>query len=69
MQNLMSIETARGALARAAWIRGTSPRYDDTAVVDLLVDLRHLCRSAGIDFAICDRLAANDFDHRAGGAS
>jgi hypothetical protein len=56
------IETARAALARAAWTRGETPHYGDEAVIDLLADLKHFCVAANIDFATCDRLAEVHFD-------
>jgi hypothetical protein len=56
------IETARAALARAAWTRGEAPHYGDEAVIDLLADLKHFCVAANIDFATCDRLAEVHFD-------
>lgn len=69
MQNTIRIETARAALARAAWARGEAPAYDEDAVTDLLADVRHLCAVAGIDFDRCDRLAAMHFEAEEGGAS
>lgn len=61
MNNAIRIETARAALARAAWVRGDVPHYSDEAIIDLLADLRHLSAAAGIDFDACDRLAALHF--------
>ncbi len=69
MNNAIRIETARAALARAAWFRGEAPCYGDEAVIDLLADLRHLCTAAGIDFDVCDRLASMHFAEEIGGAS
>ena len=69
MSNHTLIETARAALARAAWVRGESPAYDEDAVTDLLADLRHLCEAVGLDFARCDRVAAMHFAAENGGAS
>lgn len=57
MCNRTYIEAARSALARAAWTRGQAPAYDEEAVIDLLTDLRHWCRTAGIDFSHCDHFA------------
>lgn len=62
MNNAIRIETARAALARAAWVRGETPHYGDEAVIDLLADLKHFCLAANIDFASCDRLAELHFD-------
>lgn len=69
MRNHIRIETARAALARAAWIRGEAPAYDEDAVTDLLADLRHLCTAAGFDFERCDRVADMRFEAEDGGAS
>ena len=69
MNNTKRIETARAALARAAWVRGEIPHYGDEAIIDLLADLRHLCTAANIDFATCDRLAEVHFENETGGAS
>lgn len=62
MHNHANIETAKAALARAAWTRGQYPTYDEEAVCDLLADLKHFCVAANIDFATCDRLAEVHFD-------
>jgi hypothetical protein len=69
MCNHANIESARAALARAAWVRGEAPRYCEGAVTDLLADLRHFCAAAGIEFATCDRLAEMHFEAEIGGAS
>lgn len=50
MQQSVRIEAARAALARAAWSRGECPTYSEDAVIDLLADIRQLCRAAGYDF-------------------
>jgi hypothetical protein len=63
------VETARAALARAAWLRGEAPAYGEDAVTDLLADIRHLCAVAGLDFGRCDRVAAMHFEAEHGGAS
>jgi len=68
MQNFMRIETARAALARAAWARNETPAYGEDAVTDLLTDIRHLCTAAGLDFNRCDRVAAMHFEAEDGGA-
>ncbi|BCH14956.1 hypothetical protein [Mesorhizobium sp. L-2-11] len=62
MRKHSHVETARAALARAAWSRGDSPTYGQEAVSDLLADLKHFCVAANIDFATCDRLAEMYFD-------
>lgn len=62
MNNAIRIETARAALARAAWVRGDAPCYGDEALIDLLADLRHFCAASGIDFDACDRLGAMHFN-------
>ncbi|CAH1666143.1 conserved hypothetical protein [Hyphomicrobiales bacterium] len=69
MHNNIRIETARAALARAAWVRGATPAYGEDDVTDLLADIRHLCRAADIDFDRCDRVAAMHFEAENGGAS
>ncbi|WP_412033194.1 hypothetical protein ACLIR7_08895 [Nitratireductor aquimarinus] len=69
MCNQDHIRTARAALARAAWVRGGSPAYNEDAVTDLLADLRHHCVAAGLDFARCERIAAMYFMAENGGAS
>lgn len=69
MNNAIRIETARAALARAAWVRGEAPRYGDEALIDLLADLRHFCAACGIDFEACDRLGALHFVHESAVAS
>lgn len=53
MNNAQRIEAAR-----AARVRGDVPRCGDTALIDLLADLRHFRVVARIDFDDCDRLAA-----------
>jgi hypothetical protein len=69
MCNRRHIETARAALARAAWVRGEAPAYGEDAVTDLLADIRHLCAAAGLEFDRCDRVAAMHFEAEQGGAS
>lgn len=69
MRNQAHIEIARAALALAASARGETPRYCEGAITDLLADLRHFCFAAGIDFAMCDRLAEMHFEAEIGGAS
>lgn len=61
MNNRLSIETARAALARAAWTRGEQPAYGETAVADLLSDIRHLCQAEGIDYDQCNLRAESYF--------
>lgn len=69
MNNHLRIETARAALARAAWVRGETPAYGEDDVTDLLADIRHLCTAAGLDFERCDRIAAMHFHDENGDAS
>lgn len=63
------IETARAALARAAWVRGEAPAYGEDAVTDLLADIRHFCAAFSLDFDRCDRVAAMHFEAEHGGVS
>lgn len=67
MTNQSCIEAARAALARAAWARGAAPAYDETAVADLLADLRHFCKAAGVDYDSCNQRAENYFIEEEGG--
>lgn len=69
MSNHSCIEAARAALARAAWVRGELPRYDEDAISDLLADIRHFCAIAGLDFNRCDRVAWAYHQDEIGGAS
>lgn len=69
MCNRRHIETARFALASAAWARGESPAYGEDAVTDLLADIRHFCMAFGLDYERCDRVAAMHFEAEHGGAS
>lgn len=69
MDCAVQINAARAALARAAWARGLAPYYDENAIIDLLVDIRHWCRAAGIDFAASDQGAASLYHNEAGSAS
>lgn len=69
MCNRAHIETARAALARAAWARGQAPAYGEDDVTDLLADIRHLCAAAGLDFDHCHHVAAMHFEAENGGAS
>lgn len=57
MQQCKRIEAARAALARAAWVRGQAPAYDENAIVDLLADIRLWCNSAGLDYHRCEELS------------
>ncbi|WP_148253622.1 hypothetical protein [Aidingimonas lacisalsi] len=68
MSNTQRIQTTRLALHSACRARGENPDHGEDAVIDLLTDLRHHCRAAGIDYDACDRMAA---DHQVaeGGAS
>ena len=63
------IESARAALARAAWVRGEAPAYGEDAVSDLLADIRHFCVAASLDFERCARVAGMYFRDETGGAS
>lgn len=63
------IETARAALARAAWVRDETPDYGEDAVTDLLADIRHFCAAFSLDFDRCDRVAAMYFEAEHGGVS
>jgi hypothetical protein len=69
MRHRKYIETARAALARAAWVRGETPDYGENAVTDLLADIRHFCTAAGLDFERCSRVAGMYFADETGGAS
>jgi hypothetical protein len=68
MCNRIHIETARFALASAAWARGETPAYGEDAVSDLLADIRHFCTATGLDFARCSRVAGMYFRDENGGA-
>ena len=57
MHTCIRIQAARAAFARAAWVRGQMPSYDEDAIVDMLIDLRLWCRSIGADFSRCDHMA------------
>lgn len=69
MCNHVYLETARAALARAAWVRSEAPAYGEDAVTDLLADIRHFCAAFSLDFDRCDRVAAMHFEAEHGGAS
>jgi hypothetical protein len=69
MNDRIYIEAARAALARAAWVRGEAPAYNEDAITDLLADLRHLCAATDLDFSRCDRVAAMHFRDELGGVS
>jgi hypothetical protein len=69
MTTSLHIETARAALARAAWARGERPAYDEEAIADLLADMRHWCRNAGVDYDRCDQRAASYYQNEIGSAS
>jgi hypothetical protein len=68
MSNAERIHTARFALHAACRARGENPDHGEDAVIDLLADLRHHCREAGIDYDACDRMAAGHYAAE-GGAS
>jgi len=44
------------------WARGDNPAICDEAVIDLLVDLRHLSVARRIDFAACNAAAETHFE-------
>jgi len=69
MDCAVQIKAARAALARAAWARGLAPYYDENAIIDLLVDIRHWCHAAGIDFAAADQCAGRLYHNEVGSAS
>jgi hypothetical protein len=69
MCKTINIETARAALARAAWTRGQVPAYGEDAIIALLADIRHWCAVSGIEFATCDRIAEMHYEAEIGGAS
>ncbi|WP_082549595.1 hypothetical protein [Mesorhizobium sp. Root552] len=69
MTTSLHIETARAALARAAWARGEKPAYDEEAIIDLLADMRHWCRNAGVDYDRCDQCAASHYRNEIGSVS
>jgi len=69
MTTSLHIETARAALARAAWARGEKPAYDEEAIADLLADMRHWCRKANVDYGRCDQRAASYYQNELGSAS
>lgn len=69
MTTSLHIETARAALARAAWTRGERPAYGEDAIADLLADMRHWCRNAGVDYDHCDQRAASYYQNEIGSAS
>lgn len=57
MDLAIHIEATRAAFARAAWIRGQSPAYDEDAVIDLLAGIRLWCQHTGISYDRCDQMA------------
>lgn len=62
------IEAARAAIARAAWTRGQCPAYGEHDVINLLADIRQLCRAASYDFTYCVELSRH-YVSGTGGAS
>jgi len=58
--------TAQAALKAARRSRGEAPVSSDSdSVTDLLTDLRHFCVAEGIDYAVCDRMAADHWGEEA----
>jgi len=62
LPNARRVATARSALGAAMWARGDNPAICDEAVIDLLVDLRHLSVARRIDFAACNAAAETHFE-------
>jgi hypothetical protein len=69
MNPMRRIESARAALTSATHARGTRPAIAEDEVIDLLIDIRHLCDAAGLDYAQCHYLARGHYQHEIGGAS
>jgi hypothetical protein len=69
MTQLIRIEAARAALARAAWARRQTPAYDEDAIIDLLADIRQWCAAAGLDFSHCNHIAWTVYQDENGGAA
>lgn len=69
MSPMRRIESARAALVSATVARGTRPVLAEDEVIDLLIDIRHLCDAAGLDYARCHYLARGHYDHEIGRAS
>lgn len=66
MQSSIHIETARAALARAAWVRGEVPAYNENSITDLIMGIRHLCAASGLDFDWCNHVAVMYFEAEGG---
>ena len=62
LPNARRVATARSALNAAMWARGDNPDICDEAVIDLLVDLRHLSVARRIDFESCNLIAETHFE-------
>jgi hypothetical protein len=69
MTPIRRIESARAALTSATCARGTRPALAEDEVIDLLIDIRHLCDAAGLDYARCHYLARGHYQHEMGSAS
>ena len=67
LPNARRVATARSALNAAMWARGDNPDICDEAVIDLLVDLRHLSVARRIDFESCNLIAETHFETEIGG--
>ena len=55
--NTGRVDAARFALASLQWAKGEAIEEDETAVIDMLTDLRHYCDAAGLCFGDLDHLA------------
>ncbi len=62
LPNARRVATARSALNAAMWARGDNPDICPEAVIDLLVDLRHLSVARHIDFTACNAAAETHFE-------
>lgn len=62
LPNARRVATARSALNAAMWARGDNPAICAEAVIDLLVNLRHLSVARCIDFAACNEAAETHFE-------
>ena len=67
MCHTIQVKAARAALARAAWVRGQTPSYGDSAIIHLLADIRHWCAAAQIDYVDCELTACQVFENEHGG--
>jgi hypothetical protein len=67
LPNARRIATARAALTTAMVVRADCPIISDDAVIELLADLRHFCAGRNIDFASCNDVAQEHFNHEMNG--